>query len=350
MRDTVGEYYGKVLQTSNDLKTNACVTAGAPAPHIAPLLKNLHEETLSTYYGCGMVYPPELSGRSILDLGCGTGRDCYVLAQLVGESGEVVGIDMTDEQLAIANRHLEFHRENFGYAESNVGFRKAYLEQLDSADLGAESFDVIVSNCVINLAIDKPAVLRHAFNLLKPGGELYFSDVYADRRIPSAVAQDPLLYGECLGGALYWNDFLNIAKQVGFKDPRLVEDSPIVTSDPNIKEKLGQINFYSATYRLFKLSGLEPECEDYGQAVVYKGTIPGQEACFILDKHHHIDAGRAFPVCGNTYSMLYDTRFRPHFDFIGNTEKHFGIFTGCGTDLPFDSSSADDSNAASACC
>jgi arsenite methyltransferase len=89
------------------------------------------------------------------------------------------------------------------------------------------SFDVIVSNCVINLSIDKPAVFSGAFALLKPGGELYFSDVYCDRRLPESVRADPELYGECLGGALYWNDFLPMAKRTGFLDPRLVTSRPI---------------------------------------------------------------------------------------------------------------------------
>jgi arsenite methyltransferase len=93
-----------------------------------------------------------------------------------------------------------------------VRFLKGYIEKLDELDLAPESFDVIVSNCVINLSIDKPAVFREAHRLLKPGGELYFSDVYCDRRLPDGVRADPELYGECLGGALYWNDFLPMAK------------------------------------------------------------------------------------------------------------------------------------------
>ena len=336
MRELVEEYYGKILQNSNDLKTNACTTSSAPSQTIKSLLGNLHEETLATYYGCGLVYPSQLFGAKVLDLGSGTGRDCYVLSQLVGESGEVVGVDMTDEQLTIAERHLDYHTAAFGFAKPNVSFHKGYLETLDELDLTPNSFDVIVSNCVINLALDKPAVLRHAYNLLKPGGELYFADVYCDRRVPAELAKDPVLYGECLGGALYWNDFLNIAKDVGFLDPRLVADSPIAITDPAINNKTGHMHFYSATYRLFKLSGLEPNCEDYGQAVAYRGSLPDQSAAFILDKHHRFENGRISPVCGNTWRMLRETRFERHFDFYGDGRHHFGIFEGCGTTLPFD--------------
>jgi SAM-dependent methyltransferase len=271
----------------------------------------------------------------VLDLGSGSGRDTYILAQLVGPEGEVVGVDMTDEQLATANAHLDWHRMRFGQARSNVRFLKGYIEKLDELDLAPESFDVIVSNCVINLSVDKQAVFRGAYRLLKPGGELYFSDVYCDRRLPDGVRADPVLYGECLGGALYWNDFLPIAKEAGFLDPRLVTSKPIGITNEAVKRKLGAAKFFSATYRLFKLDGLEPACEDYGQAVIYKGSVAEQPDAFALDGHHLIERGKVFAVCGNTWRMLADTRFRRHFDFIGDFSTHYGIFPGCGTSIPF---------------
>ena len=349
MREAVEEYYGKILQSSNDLKTNACTTSSAPSALIKDLLGKLHQETLATYYGCGLVYPPQLEGTRVLDLGSGSGRDCFVLSQLVGESGEVVGVDMTDEQIALAEKHIDYHTQAFGYAEPNVRFCKGYLETLDELDLAPESFDLIVSNCVINLAIDKAAVLRHAYSLLKPGGEIYFSDVYCDRRVPPTLAKDPVLYGECLGGALYWNDFLNLAKATGFLDPRLVEDSPIAVTDPAIENAIGEMRFYSATYRLFKLPELEPACEDYGQAVIYKGTVPGHKSAFLLDKHHRIERGKVFPVCGNTWRMLEQTRFREHFEFVGDWTSHYGIFEGCGTALPYDNNVLPQAASASCC-
>ncbi len=96
---------------------------------------------------------------------------------------------------------------------------RAQIERLEELDLQPGSFDVIVSNCVLNLSTDKPAVLRGAQRLLKPGGEFYFSDVYADRRLPAAVQSHPVLYGECLGGALYWNDFHRMARAAGLPIP-----------------------------------------------------------------------------------------------------------------------------------
>ncbi len=337
MYDTVKDYYGKELQGSGDLKTDACCTVDNVPDYIKPIMAKIHPEVSGKYYGCGLVAPDLLAGMRILDLGSGSGQDCYVLSALVGEQGEVVGVDMTDEQLAVANRHVDYHREVFGFEKANVRFIKGYIEKLDQLGLEDNSFDVIVSNCVINLSPDKQAVLEQAHRLLKPGGELYFSDVYADRRVPEHLLNDSVLYGECLAGALYWNDFLTLAKQAGFADPRLVEDRPLLVGSEEISQKVGDINFYSATYRLFKLANLEPACEDYGQSVIYRGSIPNMQNYFLLDKHHIIEAGKPFPVCGNSYRMLKETRFNPHFEFAGNFDKHLGIFSGCGSDLPFDS-------------
>ncbi|HAH64514.1 MAG TPA: methyltransferase type 11, partial [Rhizobiales bacterium] len=338
--EVVKNYYGKVLKSSEDLKTSACCDGGSVPAHLEPLLANVHEEVRAKYYGCGIVVPAALEGRRVLDLGSGSGRDVYLVAQLVGPVGEVVGVDMTDEQLATAETHIDWHMRQFGHERRNVRFLKGYIEKLDELGLEPASFDVVVSNCVINLSIDKPAVLRGAFDLLKPGGELHFADVYCDRRLSDSVRADPVLYGECLGGALYWNDFLPLAKRAGFLDPRLVTSRPLDIKNEAIKRKLGQAQFFSATYRLFKLDGLETACEDYGQAVVYRGSVAEEPDAFALDGHHLIERGKVFPVCGNTWRVLADTRFAPHFDFIGDFGTHYGIFPGCGTSIPFATTAA----------
>jgi SAM-dependent methyltransferase len=336
MQQIIQKYYGETLTRTQDLQTNACCT-DAGLPHfVKPLLARVHAEVLTRYYGCGLVFPEHLEGLTILDLGCGAGRDVYVLSQLVGEKGQVIGVDMTEEQLAVARQHEKYHQKVFGYKRSNVRFLHGYIERLHELELADASVDIIVSNCVINLAPDKAAVLCEAFRVLKPGGELYFSDVYSDRRIPIALTHDPVLYGECLSGALYWNDFLQLSRQQGFTDPRLIEDRPISMGNAELFEKTGNIRFYSATYRLFKLHDLELACEDHGQSVVYCGTIPHHPHAFRLDKHHFIETGKQFPVCGNTWRMLHDTRFIQHFDFYGNFDQHFGIFPGCGMGIPFE--------------
>lgn len=333
IRSEVSQYYGQELQSTADLKTSACCDTSSVPQWLKPVLSRIHPEVLERYYGCGLVAPQLLEGCKVLDLGCGTGRDVYALAQLVGAKGSVCGVDMTAEQLDIARAHQGWHDKEFGF--SNTEFHFGYIENLDELPFAPASFDVIVSNCVVNLSADKAAVLQGIKRLLKPGGEFYFSDVYADRRIPEALRDDPVLYGECLSGALYWNDFLELAKNNGFADPRLVTDRPLEMTNSDVATKVGNIRFYSATYRLFNLEGLEPACEDYGQAVIYKGTIADHPTGFELDGHHAIEAGRIFPVCGNTWRMLEQTRFREHFQFVGDFSRHYGIFPGCGSTLPF---------------
>jgi len=344
--ENVQDYYGKVLQGSEDLQTNACCTPDDVPAYLRDVLGKIHPEVTEKYYGCGLVAPHALDGADILDLGSGSGRDVYALAGLVGEQGSVTGVDMTDEQLTVARRHVQHHAEAFGYGAPNTVFHKGYIERLGELGLANESFNIIVSNCVINLSPDKPAVLREAFRLLKPGGELYFSDVYADRRVPTELLDDPVLYGECLSGALYWNDFISMAKAAGFADPRLVEDRVLTIENPEIERKLDGIGFHSATYRLFKLEGLEPACEDYGHSVTYAGTMPNGGAEFMLDKAHVFTAGEEVPVCGNTYRMLAESRFAPYFEFAGDFTTHKGIFAGCGGGLPFDAAKS----GSSSCC
>ena len=347
VQEFVQKYYGEVLEQTGDLKTNACCTLEASPEHVTAALAEIHGDVRARYYGCGLVVPEALEGRRILDLGCGSGRDCYLLSKLVGPDGEIVGVDMTEAQLAVAERYREYHRARFGYAKPNVRFHRGYIEKLDELPLEPESFDIVVSNCVINLSEDKAAVLAGAYRALKAGGELYFADVYADRRVPAEVANDPVLYGECLGGALYWNDFVELAKRAGFLDPRLIADRPIEITDPQIEAAAQGVRFFSATYRLFKLPGLEAACEDYGQTVTYMGSIPYHPERFTLDKHHLFATGQVFPVCGNTFDMLHQSRFSAHFEFGGDKTRHRGIFPGCGTTLPFDANGA---AAAGGCC
>lgn len=336
---SVSTYYGQTLTKSDDLKTNACCTAGAPPKHIKDCIEKIHPSVLSKFYGCGFCVPDLLDGTTVLDLGCGAGRDVYIASQLVGPNGRVIGVDMTPQQLDVALDTQTYHKDVFGY--DNVEFHLGKIEELDQIQtLEDNSVDVIISNCVINLCPNKEAVLRSCYRVLKPGGELYFSDVYSSRRVPIELRNDEILWGECLSGALYWNDFHNLAKKCGFADPRLVEDSPITIQNNAVRQtidNLGQngLDFFSATYRLFKISSLEAACEDFGQAVIYKGTIPRHPSGWALDDHHYMETGKVFPVCGNSFLMLKETRFEKHFDFIGDFSKHYGIFNGCGTNIPY---------------
>lgn len=320
---SIQEYYGKVLKSSADLQTSACCTAEAMPAHLRPILKELHAEVRDRFYGCGSPIPPALEGATVLDLGCGTGRDCYLLSKLVGPHGRVIGVDMTDEQLTVAREHREWHAEKFGYA--NVEFRQGYIEDLAAADIGDASLDLVISNCVLNLSPEKPRVFREIFRALKPGGELYFSDVFADRRLPTDLKRDPVLMGECLGGALYVEDFRRAMAQAGCRDARACASSRIDLRNPEIERKAGGIGFCSMTVRAFRLE-LEDCCEDYGQVATYLGTLAEHPHAFDLDAHHHFVTGKPMLVCGNTADMLSRTRYAPHFRVLGEKQTHYGLF------------------------
>lgn len=325
MMSDVKRYYGEVLQSTADLKTSACCSAEALPQHVRPLIEHIHPEVLDRFYGCGSPFPVALKGRTALDLGCGTGRDVYLLSQLVGEEGCVIGVDMTEEQLRVAREHEEYHRERFGYDRSNVRFVEGYIEDLSGAGVEAESVDLVVSNCVTNLSPNKPRLFAEVWRALKPGGELYFSDVFVDRRLPAALAQDPVLLGECLGAAMYVEDFRRLMASLGCSDVRRVSTSELVIYDPEVKAKLGNARFYSITFRAFKLP-LEDRCEDYGQVAIYQGTIEESPHGFMLDDHHYFEAHRPMLVCGNTADMISQTAYAPHFKLIGEKKTHFGLF------------------------
>ncbi|MBS3951377.1 MAG: methyltransferase domain-containing protein [Methylomicrobium sp.] len=323
--ESVQNYYGQVLTSSKDLKTSACCTLDAVPLYLRPYLKDIHPEVLARFYGCGSPLPPSLDGCTVLDLGCGTGRDCYLLSRLVGETGKVIGVDMTEAQLAVARQHCDWHAQQYGYAQSNVTFLEGHIEDLLALGIADNSIDVVVSNCVINLSPDKKRVLAEIFRVLKPGGELYFSDVYSDRRIPAALKTDPVLLGECLGGALYWEDFRRTLSDLGCPDVRVVKESPITLDDAEVAEKIGMVTFRSVTVRAFKVA-LEDRCEDYGQVACYKGSLPDHPHAFDLDDHHHFETGRPLRVCGNTADMLSASRYAGHFDVWGDKTVHFGLF------------------------
>ena len=329
IEDSVKNYYGKVLKTNRDLKTSACSIDLTTSKKIKSLINSIHPEVNEKFYGCGLIIPEAIEGSHILDLGSGSGRDSFILASLAGKKGRVVGIDMTKEQIEVAQKHKKYHEELFGLEDKNLKFVHGKIENILDASLQLNSFDLIVSNCVINLVPNKEKVLQDAFKLLKVGGEFYFSDIYSDRRVPEHLINNELLYGECLSGALYWNDFSNLAKSSGFKDPRIVSVKPITISNKEVKKLVDPIKFYSITYRLFKIQDLEADCEDYGQAVCYKGNLEESPHSIDLDQGHTFPKGKFKEVCGNTYLMLNQSRMRKYFEFAGSWDTHHGTFPNC---------------------
>ncbi|NXG51296.1 AS3MT methyltransferase, partial [Psilopogon haemacephalus] len=331
------DYYGKELQKSEDLKTNACVTLARPLSKVVrDALERVHEEVVARYYGCGLVIPECLESCRILDLGSGSGRDCYLLSQLVGERGHVTGIDMTKEQVQhiarasplplsinppslpsfyqveVAKKHVAYHMDKFGYQKPNVEFLQGCIEKLGDAGLADESYDIVISNCVINLAPDKRAVLREAYRVLKPGGEMYFSDVYASQRLSETVRKHRVLWGECLAGALYWRDLYSIAEEVGFKTPCLVSASPITIGSKELEDVIGEGNccFVSATFRLFKV----PDDSRAGPSqVTYSGGIPGHQRELVFDANFTFKKGEVVDVDAEMAAILQSSRFAEEF-------------------------------------
>jgi SAM-dependent methyltransferase len=198
---------------------------------------------------------------------------------------------------------------------------------------------------VLNLSPDKRAVFSEILRALKPGGELLFADVFADRRVPERLRSDPVLHGECLAGAMYREDFRRLLRDLGCLDVRQMSSRRIALGDPTIEAAIGMVGFWSTTIRAFKLE-LEDLCEDYGQIAVYRGTIPERPHAFDLDDHHRFFTGKPMLVCGNTAAMLQDTRYGAHFEVVGDRSVHYGAFD-CAPGAP---ETGDSKTAGGACC
>ena len=347
-QENAKEYYGEILSSSSDLKTSACCTIDMIPKRIKDTLPYIMDEIKDKYYGCGSPMPEVLQGAKILDLGCGSGRDVYILSKLAGQEGFVYGIDMTKNQIDVAKKYQNEQTRRFEYKKNNTSFIHDYIENIDK-HFKENSLDIVTSNCVINLLKDKKDILKKVYSLLKEGGEFYFSDVYSNRRLGQELKTNKLLHGECLGGALYVNDFITYAIEAGFVEPRLVSSKEIEILDPNIKELLGNIKFYSLTYRLWKIKNLDSVCEDYGQSIIYKGGIEYCKAEFLLDANHLFEINRPEHVCKNTADMLMKTRYKKYFELQGNSNTHFGEFKACAT-LASMAKNEEKENGVVACC
>lgn len=252
IHESVKSYYSELtLRKEGQLASSVCccATDGMPGA-VREVAAQLPGEIVERYYGCGSPIPNKIEGLTVLDLGCGTGRDVYVVSKLVGDSGRVIGIDMNDDQLGVARAHQDEMAAKWGFA--NVEFRQGYIEDLAGAGIGDGSVDLVISNCVINLSPDKPAVFSEIARVLRPGGVLYFSDIFADRHVPDEISTHPLLLGECLGGALSHDEFAAVMAQTGWEGFEVVSshDSPIENAE--IEALVGDIRFTSDTVRAVK--------------------------------------------------------------------------------------------------
>ena len=323
LRSYLSEYYGRVLQETGDLEKNACC-ADSTLSRYAEISELIPQEVKNRNYGCGCCIPgDDLAGLKVLDLGSGAGLDCFILSRLTGEQGAVHGIDMTDEQLDVARRNTDEVMAAYGYSQSNVFFHKGFIETLDAID--DSSIDLVVSDCVINLSPRKDSVFNSIYRVLKPGGEFYISDIVADRRPGEKVRNDRKLHAECLGGALYEYDLLDIVVGAGFMDPRSLARNLV---EENVAGE--QNRFFSLTLRGFKFEvPLDNRCEDFAQNATYLGNCPGSEDSFFLDRNHLFKKDTPQSVCRNTARMLSETRLAKYFEVTGELE-HRGIFDCSG--------------------
>lgn len=326
IHDEVREYYGRTLAGSDDLHTDAPHCEAVPPPkYVRDVMPLIADEIVARFYGCGSPIPPALEGATVLDLGCGTGRDVYVLSKLVGPTGHVIGVDMTPEQLEVAERYQQEQAERFGFEEPNVEFRLGYIEDLAAIGIEDESIDLVVSNCVVNLSPFKELVMNEVYRVLKPGGELYFSDVYASRRLPDELRDDPVLHSECLGGATYAEDFRQLMRRAGWPHVVWTVDDPMYVGDLAIETRVGFTSFRSRTIRAIKCDGLEETEEDYGQHATYLGGMPEMPRYFDFDSELRFVKGKSRAVSGNTARMLESSRYGKYFE-VSPARLHRGAF------------------------
>ena len=211
IHDVVREHYAERIKSNASCCGPSADSCSDSSLYPAELLATLPEGESAVSYGCGdpITLASLRPGQTVLDLGSGAGLDCFLAAKKVGATGHVIGVDMTPEMVARARSSAK--RMNI----ENVEFRQGYLEDLP---VDANSVDVIISNCVINLAPDKSKVFAEAFRVLKPGGKLAVSDIVTDGPLPEAVKQSLSAWAGCVAGAVEAKDYVGMLEAVGFTD------------------------------------------------------------------------------------------------------------------------------------
>ena len=209
IHETVREHYAERIKNNASCcgSSDCCSTDSNLYP--ADLLATLPEGEASVSYGCGdpITLASLQPGQTVLDLGSGAGLDCFFAARKVGETGKVIGVDMTPEMIERARSSAK--RMNI----QNVEFRQGYIEEMP---VESESVDVIISNCVINLSPDKSKVFGEAFRVLKPGGKLAVSDIVTDGPLPDSIKQSLSAWAGCVAGAVDAKDYISMMQAVGF--------------------------------------------------------------------------------------------------------------------------------------
>lgn len=211
-----------------------------PVSYSPEMLRLLPQEIIDKDYGCGDPSRYVRPGEAVVDLGSGGGKICYIAAQIVGESGRVIGIDMTDDMLALARGYQGEMAAKLGYEV--VEFHKGYIQDVGSI-VDADSVDLVISNCVLNLVAesDRQQLIAGVFSALKPGGRVAISDIVSDAEVPQHLKDDPELWSGCISGAFGKDEMLAAFAAAGFEEVRYdsFEETPWQTVE--------DINFHSAT-------------------------------------------------------------------------------------------------------
>ena len=309
-----------------------------PVSYNGKLLEAIPGEVLERDYGCGDPSAHVLEGETVLDLGSGGGKICFIASQVVGEKGSVIGVDLNPDMLELARGAAPVVASNIGYA--NVDFREGRIQDLasdptavaaylsehpvrtaqdaldfeafaaaqrrDNPLVASDSVDVVVSNCVLNLVRpeDKDQLFREIFRVTKVGGHVVISDIVSDEDVPQHLADDPELWSGCISGSYREDLFLKAFIDAGFYGVRVLkrDDEPWRTVEG--------IEFRSVTVEAFK--GKEGPCWEGLQAVIYKGPFSVVKD----DDGHVIPRGVRYAVCDKTFRLYQREPYREYFDFV----------------------------------
>jgi len=309
-----------------------------PVDYDPQYLKAIPAEVIERDYGCGDPSRWVNEGETVLDLGSGTGKICFIASQVVGPKGHVIGVDMTDDMLEVARRNAPIVAGRIGH--DNVEFRKgriqdlaldlekleAHLQNTPASDANSwlatestisqlsqeqplvadESIDVVVSNCVLNLVEPhlKAQMFNEIFRVLRQGGRAVISDIVSDEPVSEELQRDPELWSGCISGALTEHDFLAAFEQAGFHGIELVK----YDSEP--WRTVEGIEFRSITVRAYK--GKQGPCIERRQAVIYKG--PGKE--LTDDDGHRFRRGVREAICDKTFQLIKAGHYGDAFKLI----------------------------------
>ncbi len=308
-----------------------------PVDYDRELLKILPTEIIEKDYGCGDPSRYVKTGDVVLDLGSGSGKICYMAAQLVGDQGKVIGVDMNDDMLGLAKKYqpemadklgsnrVEFVKGHIQDLAMDLDATNSYLKEnpvntaediialhawqenqrIESPLIKSNSIDLVVSNCVLNLVrdSDKEQMIAEIFRVTKPGGRVAISDIISDEFVPQHLKQDQHLWSGCISGALQEHEFLQAFINAGFIAVAYDkwENQPW--------QVVEEIEFRSVTITAIKPMG--SDCIDKGHAVIYKG--PYSE---IYDDEGHVYfRGQRMAVCERSFALLTSDTYAK--DFIG---------------------------------